>query len=86
MCRTQGLPLRWLAEGPDGTVEMRDICHLNEAGPPLEEIDAAECWTLGPVEGALAQTQADVDGGQLRRVSLRSLFARSCSAGAPSPG
>ncbi|RPI79042.1 MAG: YkgJ family cysteine cluster protein, partial [Desulfobacteraceae bacterium] len=35
VCRTQGLPLRWIEELQDGrTVEMRDICPLNEKGVP----------------------------------------------------
>ena len=33
VCRTQGLPLRWLEElDDDALVEMRDICPLNEEG------------------------------------------------------
>ena len=36
VCRTQGLPLRWLEEDAAGQVaERRDICPLNEAAPPL---------------------------------------------------
>jgi len=77
VCRTQGLPLRWLEERDGATVELRDICHLNEVGEPIENLSAEECWTLGPVEGALAQEQADIDGDQLRRVALRSLFTRT---------
>lgn len=78
VCRTQGLPLRWLEERDGAVVELRDICHLNEEGPPLEELDASDCWSLGPVEGSLAQVQADVDSGKLRRVALRDLFGHSC--------
>ncbi|MEO1338853.1 MAG: YkgJ family cysteine cluster protein, partial [Myxococcota bacterium] len=52
VCRTQGLPLRWWDEGPDGPAEFRDICALNELdGPPLVELNADHCWTLGPYEG-----------------------------------
>ena len=75
VCRTQGLPLRWFEESPSGiTVEARDICPLNEAGEKLENLDADDCWTIGPTESSLAQTQAAVDGGQLLRVPLRDLF------------
>ena len=74
VCRTQGLPLRWVE--PELNAEQRDICPLNEAGEPIEELPEHDCWTLGPVEGRLAAIQADWDGGALRRVSLRSLFSR----------
>lgn len=74
VCRTQGLPLRWRAA--DGS-ERRDICTLNEAGPPLEELPAEVCWPIGPVEQRLASMQQLAqpnEGEELRRVPLRSLF------------
>ena len=75
VCRTQGLPLRWLDEDAAGTpVEFRDICPLNEDGDPIEALPAEECWTLGPAEARLAALQASAAGGALRRVPLRSLF------------
>ena len=75
VCRTQGLPLRWIGSGPDGEpAELRDICPLNEAGPSLETLPPNACWEIGPVESRLAELQAELDGGELRRVSLRSLF------------
>jgi len=80
VCRTQGLPLRWLAEDEidDEIVESRDICPKNEAGgPPLEELPSDAYWTLGPFEQRLADRQAALDGGACRRVALRDLFARS---------
>jgi uncharacterized protein len=67
VCRTQGLPLRWATD--EGS-EARDICPLNDEGPPLEELRADECWTLGPIEERLAARQSDG-----ARVPLRSLFA-----------
>ena len=77
VCRTQGLPLRWLEETGDGQgVEYRDICTLNEAGPPVEDLEAADCWTLGPMEGRLAALQEAWGDGTLQRVTLRSLFQR----------
>lgn len=76
VCRTQGLPLRWIDELPDGSpVEMRDICPLNEVSPSIETLDPDACWTIGPVEEALADLQSQGDGGQLRRVPLRGLFS-----------
>jgi uncharacterized protein len=76
VCRTQGLPLRWLEERGDEVIERRDICPLNAAGEPVEALPDDDCWTLGPVEGRLAALQASTDGGIGRRVALRSLFAR----------
>jgi Fe-S-cluster containining protein len=70
VCRTQGLPLRWL----EGEVERRDICALNEPGPPLEDLAAEACWSLGPFEARLAAWQA-ATGAPGVRVALRDLFA-----------
>lgn len=81
VCRTQGLPLRWIGEDGDGReAEFRDICPLNEpGGPPPEALMAAECWTIGPVEERLATAQASFEGAPaigpgLRRIALRTLF------------
>lgn len=75
VCRTQGLPLRWLEQDDDGPAEVRDICPLNAEGAALEELTADECWTLGPFEERLGTRQALLDGGAGTRVALRSLFA-----------
>lgn len=77
VCRTQGLPLRWLEEDEeDGAlVEYRDICPLNEEGEPLETLGDEHCWTIGPVEGQLAQLQHQYGQGKMNRVPLRKLFA-----------
>jgi hypothetical protein len=72
VCRSQGLPLRWLDD--DGRHEHRDICPLNEAGAPIETLPAGDCWELGPVEARLATLQARRDGGAGRRLRLRDLF------------
>lgn len=71
VCRTQGLPLRWLEEDEetDEVFEARDICPPNAEGPPLEELPAEACWTIGPFEERLARQQNDGE-----RVALRSLF------------
>jgi hypothetical protein len=76
VCRTQGLPLRWLEElEPGDWVEYRDICPLNVSGEPaVEVLPEEDCWEIGPFEGPLAQLQANLDGGKLRRVALRDLF------------
>lgn len=75
VCRSQGLPLRWIdADAPAGPVEHRDICPLNEAGPPIESLPAEACWELGPWEARLAALQAERAGGALPRVRLRDLF------------
>ena len=74
VCRTQGLPLRWIEEQDEELVELRDCCELNlqDAGTPLTELPAEQCFTLGPVEQRLREqaeaAQADT------RVPLRSLF------------
>ena len=65
VCRTQGLPLRWLDH--DAQVEYRDICELNDI--PVETLDPSECWTIGEVEERLAHMQGDGT-----RTALRSLF------------
>ncbi len=67
VCRTQGLPLRWVEEEDGEAVEMRDICPLN-ANVDLAQIGPEAMWTIGPFEERLAQ-HGDT------RVALRSLFA-----------
>lgn len=77
VCRTQGLPLRWLETDEHGeAIEVRDLCPLNAEGPALEELSEDACWSLGPIEQRLAARQSSLDGGVGRRVPLRSLFAR----------
>ena len=72
VCRTQGLPLRWVETTDREPVEYRDICPLNENDEPLQALPADDCWTLGSIEGRLAQLQSA--RGTLRRVALRELF------------
>jgi len=77
ICRTQGLPLRWL-ESED--TEGRDICPLNqevihEMGEDINQYPHDHCWTLGPWEGRLASLQAEASGRfEQVRIPLRSLF------------
>ena len=76
VCRTQGLPLRWFDTDQKGeTAEYRDVCVLNETGLDLESMNPGDMWLIGPYEGRLATLQRR-SGEELRRVSLRSLFAR----------
>ena len=71
VCRTQGLPLRWIDE--ERRAELRDICPLNEAGEPIEQLPEKSCWTLGEVEAQLAKLQRSF-GRDGERTSLRALF------------
>jgi Fe-S-cluster containining protein len=73
VCRTQGLPLRWLEEDNGEVVELRDICELNLVD--ASELPETHCFTLGPVEQRLRE-QAE-QAGATERIALRSLFARS---------
>lgn len=85
VCRTQGLPLRWIDEVDGELAELRDICPLNEAGAPLEELAEEACWELGPIEERLAQAEleagrgADGSGARQARVRLRDLFRAPAS-------
>ncbi|MDH3629198.1 MAG: YkgJ family cysteine cluster protein [Acidobacteriota bacterium] len=85
VCRTQGLPLRWLAEDEDeAIVEQRDICPLNVLpAEPVERLKEETCWAIGPVEATLQRLQADCPRPDLR-LSLRSLFPGHRDEVAPS--
>ncbi len=77
ICRTQGLPLRWIEQelAEDGVMEVleyRDICHLNDVEPPIETLEPEAFWTIGPIEEQLMDIQER--HGPLRRVALRDLF------------
>lgn len=76
VCRTQGLPLRWLDEVDDEIYELRDICPLNDEGVPIEELPAEKCWTIGDFEARLAELQAKFSGGEMKRIALRDLFVK----------
>jgi len=75
VCRTQGLPLRWLEERGDELVELRDCCELNfadDSGASLTELPEEQCFTLGPVEQRLREEAEQASAAE--RVALRSLF------------
>ncbi len=82
VCRTQGLPLRWL-DDESGNEEGRDICPLNrsalaELGEDVGGLSPDQCWTIGPWEGRLASLQAETSGRfEPVRIPLRSLFRNS---------
>jgi len=78
VCRTQGLPIRWLEEnGAEEYLEMRDICPLNEEGIPVEELPEDACWTIGYFEGQLADLQRRTGKGMPSRFPLRRLFKKT---------
>jgi len=80
VCRTQGLPLRWFDPAGAVPVERRDICPLEDTGPPITELADGDCWLLGPYEARLAEIQQRLDeaaGAPENRVALRSLFLRA---------
>ncbi len=75
VCRTQGLPLRWVEYEADGTMaEFRDICPLNANNTPVELLPDDQCWDIGPFEQKLADIQMQLRNGNLKRVRLRDLF------------
>ena len=75
VCRSEGVPLRWLESDEERTVELRDICPLNDLeAAPVETLHPDTCWTLGPYEQRLADLQQSTHG-TMRRVPLRDLFA-----------
>ena len=78
VCRTQGLPLRWIEDD----TEERVICELNEESVALVSLPSEHCFELGPFEAELATLQARHQGARmgsaaLSRVPLRSLFERA---------
>lgn len=79
VCRTQGLPLRWLepsAITPDEPDEYRDIRPLNIVeGEPVTLMEPGEMWTIGPFESKLAELQeAFAPQERFARTALRDLF------------
>lgn len=77
VCRTQGLPLRWIEPGDseEEMIEMRDICPLNDdEEQPIEKLPALQCWSIGPIEEALARLQSCLGDGSPKRIALRDLF------------
>jgi Fe-S-cluster containining protein len=78
VCRTQGLPLRWILE--EEGAECRDVCELNDAPiagawPTILELPEEACFTLGGPEERLRELQRALSSDDpLGRVRLRDLF------------
>ena len=78
ICRTQGLPLRWMEEGEDWSFhERRDICPLNTDGPPLADLPERHVWEIGPVEDQLYELNESYADRSGNRILLRDLFDQS---------
>ncbi len=88
VCRSQGVPLRWLDESEDGEiVEQRDICELNDqpegkSWPLITDLSPRDCWTIGPTEAKLQEMQREFARSRgssetQGRVELRRLFRRA---------
>lgn len=84
ICRSQGLPLRWIQEDPQTPeldIEYRDICELNAEIAP-DKLDPQACFSLGLPELTLQEINAlhakTENSTQVRpkRVALRSLFLK----------
>lgn len=74
VCRTQGLPLRWIDDSGNEAVEMRDICPLNEKQINVESLPQKQVWYIGPFESKLASLQFKYGKGKMKRVELKTLF------------
>ena len=84
VCRTQGLPLRWLEDVAkddkrEELIEYRDICPLNDSELDITELRAESCWLIGPTEEELRELQAGDTDHPAARIALRDLFESSDS-------
>ena len=85
ICRTHGLPMRWLQETEtsddtdssgieDDTVEQRDICEHNDACIDLLSISPDLCWNSDVAEMQLAIMNIYTYNTQTR-IPMRSFFS-----------
>ncbi len=74
ICRTHGLPLRWIDEDEEGPFEERDTCELNQH-LELSQLEQDQCFTLGVPELQL-QKMNEITFPQTDRIPLRSLFSK----------
>jgi Fe-S-cluster containining protein len=76
VCRSQGLPLRFFFEDEQDEIqEGRDICPLNlESGPPLDSLEEADFWLVGPHELRLTAIDDAFSSETAGRIRLRDLF------------
>jgi hypothetical protein len=80
VCRTQGLPLRWLDDEGDGEpVELRDACPLNfaDGGAPVEELRAGRVLDARPARAAPGRDPARVRRRRRDARAAASLFLSS---------
>jgi hypothetical protein len=87
VCRTQGLPLRWVDE--EKGVEHRDVCPKNDPPPSaevpsLEDLPPAHCWTIGGAEAVIAAI-AELGPTPDARLPLRALFDVAKLSPSPAP-
>jgi Fe-S-cluster containining protein len=76
VCRTHGVPIKYLQEDEEGEFELRDICPLNEKGEPIEELPNEKIFNNTSWEEKLVLLQMMADKGQMHRESLRDLFTK----------
>lgn len=74
VCRTQGLPLRWIEEQNEEQIEYRDICPINNANDDIITIPPENCLLLGPNEETLARLNILRYGSSDKRFKLREIF------------
>lgn len=72
VCRTQGLPLRWIEEN----LEYRDICPLNENDEDIVNLKENDCFEVEKYEEALAMLQLQHDNGKMKRIYLREMVEK----------
>ena len=73
ICRTHGLPLRWISE--DGN-EQRDICEINESCADILTLPQESCWNSDTAEMQLSLINL-CTYGDYARVSMRDFFIDS---------
>lgn len=74
VCRTQGLPLKWIDEDEQGNyLEYRDICPLNEELKKVEELNSDDMWLIGPFEETLRNLQL-TKYNNLNRIKLKEIL------------
>lgn len=74
VCRTQGLPLKWIEEDEKGNyIEYRDICSINEEKTLVENLNSEDMWLIGPFEETLRNLQLN-KYDNLNRIQLKELL------------
>lgn len=74
VCRTQGLPLKWIEEDEnENYLEYRDICPINEEKILVENLNSEDMWLIGPFEESLRQLQI-TKYNNLNRIKLKEIL------------